>query len=78
MSHKDRKNNALVQTLYPKFITNAFGDDKTILNEQCSCGRLITEHAGSNGHGASLDGECSKFTWTKWVLLEDIQENNDA
>jgi hypothetical protein len=56
--------NQLVVDLYPKTLQSG----KVILNELCSCGRMITEHAGVTGHGPSLDGECPRFTWVKWII----------
>ena len=43
------------------------------MNEVCKCGKLITEHDGYDGHGASLDGQCDKFTWAKWILEGDLK-----
>ncbi len=62
--------NQLVVDLYPKTFTNIYDEEVVILNELCSCGRMITEHAGVTGHGPSLDGECPQFTWVKWIHPE--------
>ena len=62
--------NPLVVDLYPKTFTNIYDEEVVILNELCSCGRMITEHAGPTGHGHSLDGECAQFTWVKWIHPE--------
>lgn len=59
---------------YPKKFINFFGKEVVILNELCSCGRMITEHGGANGHGASYDGECPIFTWVKWIHPEGDEE----
>ena len=56
---------------YPKSFTNVFGETIVILNEECTCGRMITEHGGLAGHGASLDGQCPKFTWSRWITEEE-------
>ena len=61
--------NQFVVDLYPKTFINIFDEEVVILNELCSCGRMITEHAGT-GHGPSLDGECPQFTWVKWIHPE--------
>mgnify|MGYP003123276582 FL=1 len=55
---------------YPKILS----DGTVIVNELCSCGRMITEHGGFNGHGPSLDGKCPKFTWVKWIIEGEDNE----
>lgn len=57
---------------YPKQFTDLKGIVHTILNEECTCGRMITEHAG--GHGPSLDGECPKFTWIRFIEIIHEEE----
>ena len=66
--------NELVVKQYPKEFTNTFGKEVVILDELCSCGKMITEHAGYNGHGPSLDGRCRQFTWVKWIHPEGDEE----
>ena len=68
--------NENVAKRYPKTFSNINGDEVVILNELCECGRLITEHADTiqPGHGPSLDGECPKFTWVKWITKEGDDE----
>lgn len=55
---------------YPKVLS----DGTVIVNELCSCGRMITEHGGFNGHGSSLDDKCPKFTWVKWIIEGEDNE----
>ncbi len=61
--------NENVAKRYPKTLSSG----KVILNELCACGRMITEHADTiqPGHGPSLDGQCPKFTWVKWIMEGD-------
>ena len=61
--------NRMLINKYPKTLSNGV----VIVNEVCKCGKLITEHGGYNGHGASLDGQCDKFTWAKWILEGDLK-----
>ena len=58
------KFNHHVASKYPRTLS----DGTVILNELCSCGRMITEHWGVDGHGPSLDGACKRFTWVKWII----------
>tara|TARA_R100000152_G_C6609543_1_gene63887 strand:+ start:330 stop:530 length:201 start_codon:yes stop_codon:yes gene_type:complete len=62
--------NELVVKQYPKVLSSGL----VIIDELCVCGRMITEHAGINGHGPSLDGGCLQFTWAKWILEGDVGE----
>ena len=55
---------------YPKVLS----DGTVIVNELCSCGRMITEHGGFNGHGPSIDGKCLRFTWVKWIIEGEDNE----
>ena len=71
---KDEIENEMVVGQYPKTFTNIFDKQIVILNEECSCGRMITEHAGLNGHGPSLDGECRQFTWVRWIHPEEGED----
>ncbi len=66
--------NKLVLEQYPKRYTDLNGIVHTILNEECTCGRMITEHAGMNGHGPSLDGKCPKFTWIRFIEIIHEEE----
>ena len=59
--------NKIVAGKYPKTLYPPLGGKIVVVNELCSCGRMITEHDGFNGHGPSLDGECRQFTWVKWI-----------
>tara|TARA_R100001443_G_scaffold19826_2_gene31630 strand:- start:4493 stop:4708 length:216 start_codon:yes stop_codon:yes gene_type:complete len=65
--------NELVVKNYPKQYTDLNGIVHTILNEECTCGRMITEHAGI-GHGPSLDGKCPKFTWIRFIEIIHMEE----
>ena len=68
--------NKLVVGNYPRTFDSPIKGKIIIVNELCSCGRMITEHAG-NGHGPSLDGECPQFTWVKWIHPEGVSYGDE-
>ena len=69
--------NALVVGKYPKTLHSPVKGEIVIVNEECRCGRMITEHAGHTGHGPSLDGECDRFTWVRWIHPEGVSYDDE-
>lgn len=45
----------------------------TIINEECFCGALRTEHADTTaqGHGGCESTGCKKFTWKGFVYKSE-------
>lgn len=55
--------------------------NRRIVDEQCSCGHMRSEHADNwvRGHGrCRCCTRCIKFTWTRFVYNDEIlgQEEN--
>jgi len=74
---QDALQNPLVLSKYPRTFESPIKGAIIIVNELCSCGRMITEHAGLDGHGPSLDGECPRFTWVKWIHPEGVSYDEE-
>lgn len=45
-----------------------------VIDEQCQCGHGRTEHNDtiSYGQGACTRCDCVKYSWKKWVIVEDV------